>query len=235
MRIIAVVGTKDTGKTVLVTKIVKELVDRGFKVGTVKHVFHGLDVEKKDTWKHKEAGAGLVVAAGEETFFLINKTLELDNILELTKCLKKVDFMVLEGFKQSKYAKISVTDFEDEFTLKKVDPFEINGENIQFLVDLIEERSYGMFSQMNCRDCGYKGCNDMAKAVLRGETEEKNCVMKKVKDVELKVGGIEIPMNPFVQNFVKNTTLGMIKALKTSQVGDIPGKKIELQIRNEET
>ena len=40
MKIIAVVGTKNTGKTTLVTKIVRELVERGFDVGTVKHSHH---------------------------------------------------------------------------------------------------------------------------------------------------------------------------------------------------
>ena len=37
MKIITVVGTKNTGKTTLVTMIVKELSKRGYKVGTIKH------------------------------------------------------------------------------------------------------------------------------------------------------------------------------------------------------
>lgn len=234
MKIIAVVGTKDTGKTALVVKIVQELANRGFQVGTIKHVFHSFDVKGKDTWKHKGAGAGLVVAAGDETFFLLNERLQLDNIIELTKYLKKVDFMVLEGFKHSKYAKISVSDFEDEFTLRKVDAFEIDQKELLSLVDLIEERSYDIFSQMNCGECGFKGCDDLAQAVIRGEATENACFMKKEKNVELKIGDIDIPMNPFVQKFVKKTTMGMINALKTSEVGDIQGKKIELLIRDED-
>ncbi len=234
MKIIAVVGTKNTGKTILVTKIVQELVKRGFSVGTIKHVNHGFDVEGRDTWKHKEAGAELVVAAGDETFFLVNESLKLDNILERIKCFKKLDFMVIEGFKHSNYAKISTSDFEDKFTMKKVNAFEIDPDALHSLVDLIEERSYSMFSQMNCKECGFKGCTDLAQAVIRGEAEEKTCVMKKEKNVTLHVEGVEIPLNPFVQKFVKNTTIGMINALKTSQVGDVQGKKVELLIRDED-
>jgi len=88
MKIISVVGTKDTGKTVLVTKIIEKLVKRGFEVGTIKHVGHELDVEGKDTWKHKEAGASMVVGTNHETFFHLKDGLQLDHILELTKYLK---------------------------------------------------------------------------------------------------------------------------------------------------
>jgi molybdopterin-guanine dinucleotide biosynthesis adapter protein len=234
MKIIAVVGTKNTGKTLLVTQIVNELVNRGFIVGTVKHVNHGFDLQGKDTWKHKEAGASLVVGANQETFFQLNDKLPLDNIIEITKNLKKLDFMVIEGFKHSKYAKVSVTDFNDEFTLKNVDPFNISPEELQSLVDLIEEKSFSMLSQMNCGDCGFEGCNDMALAIIRGEAQEMDCFMKKEKDVKLKYGGNEIPMNPFVQKFVKNTVIGMIKALKTTEEKDKPHKNIELLIRNED-
>jgi len=234
MKIIAVVGTKNTGKTVLVSNIVQELVKRGYNVGTVKHVAHSFDVEGRDTWKHKEAGAELVVASGDETFFLVNETLKLEKILEFTEYLKKLDFMVLEGFKQSKYAKISTSDFEDEFTLKKVNPFQMDNEAIQSLVDLIEERSFSMFSQMNCGECGFKGCDHLAQAVVRGDADEMACVMKKEKKVQLTIDGINVPLNPFVQKFVQNVTIGMLNSLKKSQVAEDEGKKIELLIRNED-
>lgn len=234
MKIIAVVGTKNTGKTFLVTKIVQELVKRGFKVGTIKHMAHSFDVEGRDTWKHKEAGAGLVVASGHETFFLVNQPLKLEKILEFTEYLKPVDFMVLEGFKQSKYAKISTSDFEDEFTLKKVKPFQMDHEDIKSLVDLIEERSFSMFSQMNCGECGFEGCDHLAQAVVRGDADEMTCVMKKEKKVQLIIDGIKVPLNPFVQKFVQNVTLGMIHSLKKSQAAEDEGQKIELLIRNED-
>ena len=46
MRIIGIVGTKNTGKTILVTKIVKKLVERGFDVGSVKHTTEGFDIRR---------------------------------------------------------------------------------------------------------------------------------------------------------------------------------------------
>jgi len=79
MKIVSVAGTKNTGKTALVTILVSELVRRGFRVGTVKHTHVKLDLEEKDTWKHREVGAQLVVGAGgEETFFITNESTDLE-------------------------------------------------------------------------------------------------------------------------------------------------------------
>ncbi len=230
MEIISVVGTKDTGKTTLVVKIVKEFVNRGFKVGTIKHMHESFDVEGRDTWKHKEAGAELVIGSGDETFFLINQRLDIENVLTRSECLLNLDFMVIEGFKYSNYAKISVSDFEDEFTIAKVKIEEIDNKGLKKLVDLIEERAYGILPYMDCKDCGFESCRDMAKAVARGEVKENVCVMKKMKDIQLKIDGSPIPMNPFVQTFVKNTTLGMISSLRGEALKDFEGKKIELLI-----
>ncbi len=33
--------------------------------------------------------------------------------------IKNLDFVILEGFKTSKYAKISTSDFKDDFTISK--------------------------------------------------------------------------------------------------------------------
>lgn len=232
MKIISVIGTKDTGKTTLVVKIVDELVNRGFKVGTIKHVHGSLDLEGRDTWKHKEAGAELVVGSADETFFTLNERLELYEILNMIECMKKLDFLVIEGFKYSNYAKISVTDFKDEFTIKQVNALEINEDELKSLVDLIEERSYSKLPELNCKECGFERCKDFAKAVAKGEITEKACTMKKEKSMELKVDGVSIPMNPFVQTFVRNTLIGMVASLKGDELKDFEKKKIELVIKN---
>ena len=97
MKIIAVSGTKNTGKTTLVTKIVAELTKRSYNVGTVKHTHHKFDTEGRDTWKHKEAGAEIVVGSGNETFFTLQESMDLDTILSILKFIKNPDFVVLES------------------------------------------------------------------------------------------------------------------------------------------
>lgn len=231
MKIISVVGTKDTGKTTLVVKIVKELVNRGFKVGTIKHMHASFDLEGRDTWKHKEAGAELVIGSGNETFFLINQKFDIENLLTRSECLLNLDFVVIEGFKYSNYAKISVSDLEDDFTIAKVNAAEIDDKKLKKLVDLVEKRSYGILPYMDCKDCGFESCKDMAKAAVKGEVTEQICKMKKMRDIELKIDGELVPMNPFVQTFVQNTTLGMISSLRGEALKEFEGKKIELLIK----
>lgn len=163
MKIIAVSGTKNTGKTTLVTKIVKELVNRGFKVGTIKHTHHNFDTENRDTWKHAQAGAKIVVGSGNETFFTLQESMDVDTILSIMKSIKNPDFVVLEGFKDSNYAKVSTSDFEDDFTISKVNVFEMDKAELDLLVDLIEERSYGFLQNMDYKKLGFDGSIDWQK------------------------------------------------------------------------
>ncbi len=233
MKVVGIVGTKNTGKTVLVTNIVKKFVERGFEVGTVKHTTEEFDLEGRDTWKHKEAGAQIVVGAGEETFLNIGKSMELEHIFNLMNYLKELDFIVVEGYKHSKYVKISTSDYKDEFTIKNVDVRELNPANIESLVDMIEKRSFGILQSLNCKKCGFESCNDFQKAKISGNAGiDVKCEVE-ADDVVLKVDGFAIPMNPFVKAFVKNVVHGMVDSLRKEEYGAHETKRIELLIKDE--
>jgi len=229
VKIIAVSGTKNTGKTTLVTKIVEELVKRGFNVGTVKHTHHGFDTEKKDTWKHAEAGAEIVAGSGNETFFTLQESMDLDNILSVLKFIKNPDYVILEGFKHSKYAKICTSDLEDDFRIAKVNVFEMDKTDLKLLVDLIEDRSYGILQNMDYKKLGFKNITDLAKAIINGDLNYEEEI-KEPADILLRIDDSVIPMNLFVQDFIKSTIQGMIKSLKTDEFGAKEVKKIELLI-----
>ncbi len=236
MKILAVAGTKNTGKTTLVTMIVKELVKRGYKVGTIKHTHHDFDMEGKDTWKHREAGAELVVGSGESTFFSINQQLPLEKILKIIGNTQELDYVVIEGFKFSNYPKISTTNVKDDFTITNVDVFNVKPEDVVALVDLVEKRTYDVIPGADCGECSYKNCLEMAKAIIRGEASEESCKMRKLREVELYIGDKKIPLNPFVQDFIKESVMGMINTLKTDEIETDKNNKIkdkiELWIRN---
>ncbi|MDD3408788.1 MAG: molybdopterin-guanine dinucleotide biosynthesis protein B, partial [Methanobacteriaceae archaeon] len=111
MRICSVVGNKDSGKTSLTVRIIKELKKRDFKVASIKHSHHNMVMDKEgtDTFKHKEAGSETVVGIGSSTFFNTDKQLSLDRILFLIKIISESepDFVVIEGFKGYNYPKIA--------------------------------------------------------------------------------------------------------------------------------
>lgn len=231
MRIIAVVGTKNTGKTTLVTKIVAELVERGFNVGTVKHTHHQFDLPERDTGKHKAAGAEIVAGIGSETFISIKDSLDLEKVLLMMKFMKDLDFVVVEGLKDSKYAKISTSEFKDEFTIANVDVFNMDESQLNSTVDLILDRSFGMLNNLNCKKCGYDSCDDFVHAKLEGVTNASYCKSESER-VILKINDTMIPLNPFVRTFIDETVRGMVKSLKTDEFGAENLNKIELLIRD---
>jgi molybdopterin-guanine dinucleotide biosynthesis adapter protein len=232
MKIVAVVGTKNTGKTTLVTRIIRELVDRGFKVGTIKHSHHRFDMSDRDTGKHKMAGAEIVAGIGEETFFTMTGGMDLEKVLNMMNFIENLDYVILEGFKTSEYAKISTNDFKDEYTIANVNPMEINDPEFKSLVDRLEGRSYGIIQNLNCKKCGFEDCEDFVNAKIKGNNVSNICKTES-DEVLMKIDDHMIPLNPFVRSFVKETILGMVKSLKTEEFGVNEFEKIELLIRDD--
>lgn len=176
IKIISVVGKKNTGKTSLTVKIIKELKKRSFKVATIKHSHHMLEMDREntDTWKHKEAGSETVVGIGNRTFFNIDKDLTLERLLFLIKLIDEPDFVVVEGFKNYNYAKISTSnEINDEFTLKNVDALNIKDSEIPKLVDLIENYSYDILDTLYLNNCGLNDAESIAKAIISQSQERK--------------------------------------------------------------
>lgn len=67
---LAVVGAKNSGKTTVMENLVAHLTRKGYRVATVKHTSHRhrFDIPGKDSYRHRQAGAGLTIAvSGEET------------------------------------------------------------------------------------------------------------------------------------------------------------------------
>ena len=160
MRIIIVKGYKKTGKTTTVTRIIGELVRRGYSVGSAKEIhFEGfaMDREGTDSWCHADAGASTVIVSGlHETDVLYQRPMEIRDMLDLYT----EDFAVIEGDIGLAAANI-VTGKTEEDLQKRRDENTIAfsgviaGErdafdglpaisaltDVERLVDLIEERS----------------------------------------------------------------------------------------------
>jgi molybdopterin-guanine dinucleotide biosynthesis protein B len=212
MKILAVMGTKDTGKTTLVTKIVEKLVQKEYKVGTAKYSHVTFDLEDRDTGKHRQAGARIVVGTGKETFILFDHPLDLEKIISTIEFNGGLDFLILEGFKTSKFAKFSVSDLKDEYTIQQVDVKSLDEDKIDELVKLVEERSYGLLQDLNCRKCGFDSCYEFATAKVQGQAPDVDC-KSQFRQALLQVNGQRIPLNPFVQNIISKTVTGMIDSL----------------------
>ena len=108
MKIVSIVGRKNTGKTSLTVKVIEELSKRGYNVASIKHSHHTMEMDKEntDTWKHKQAGSNVVVGIGSTTFFNVRKEMDLNRLLFLIKYMDDIDFVVIEVFKKYNYPKI---------------------------------------------------------------------------------------------------------------------------------
>ena len=58
MKVIGVVGWKDTGKPTLIEKLIKEFNQRGLSVSTIKHSHHNFSVDRQGTDSFKQFNAG---------------------------------------------------------------------------------------------------------------------------------------------------------------------------------
>ncbi len=233
MKIVSIVGKKNTGKTSLTMKVIEELTRRGHKVASVKHSHHSIEMDKEntDTWRHKNAGSNLVVGVGSTTFFNARQEMDLNRILFLIKHMGEFDFVIIEGYKRYNYPKIITSpDVKDEYTIKQVDSFTIDEEGVSELADLIEQRGHDIVDTLFANNCGFNDGEAIAAEIRQGNlTEGELDAVHSYLSIDGKVVGL----NRFVSDYLKQSVVGVINTLnlKDYDVEDIG--KIELVIPNE--
>ena len=134
MKVIAVVGTKKTGKTSLVTALVRSLARYG-RVGTIKNMA-GHPVDRGDTRRHFEAGADVVIGLGEAKLKVSRERGNLDAALA-DLAAEGMDYAVVEGFKHSRLPKIVMADIEVPNVIRKVKLSEVDDQMVEELTKLV--------------------------------------------------------------------------------------------------
>jgi molybdopterin-guanine dinucleotide biosynthesis protein B len=112
MRVFGLAGWSNSGKTTLITRLLPALIGRGLSVSTVKHAHHGFDMDRpgKDSWLHREAGAGEVVIASAERWVLMHELRGSQEpvLYELAARMAPVDLLIVEGFKSYPHPKLEL-------------------------------------------------------------------------------------------------------------------------------
>ena len=113
MKVVGFAGYSGAGKTHLVEQLIPALKLRGLRVSVVKHAHHDFDIDHpgKDTWRHREAGAFEVVVASDRRLALMREfeqpaRLSVHHLL--AELYEGVDWVLVEGFKESNLLKIEV-------------------------------------------------------------------------------------------------------------------------------
>ena len=107
--ILSIVGKSGSGKTTLIEKLLPELKNRGYRIGTIKHAAHEADMDKegKDSWRHREAGADTVLVVSPKTIAMIKSHPD-QGQEDLDKYFDDVDVVLTEGFKSGDKPKIEI-------------------------------------------------------------------------------------------------------------------------------
>ena len=110
-KVFGISGWKNSGKTTLTSALIRELSARGYRVSSVKHAHHNVDVDQEgtDSYKHRAAGASEVMLATSKRFALMHEIAEEEGEFELNDLLEKmseVDLILVEGYKSSDIPKI---------------------------------------------------------------------------------------------------------------------------------
>jgi len=112
MKVVGFCGYSGSGKTTLVEQVIVRLKLAGQRVSIVKHAHHAFDIdhEGKDSWRHRQAGAGEVVIASSRRLAKIREfpLPAVLNVHELIAELGDCDWVLVEGFKHAALSKIEV-------------------------------------------------------------------------------------------------------------------------------
>ncbi|MHA1126164.1 MAG: molybdopterin-guanine dinucleotide biosynthesis protein B [Candidatus Heimdallarchaeota archaeon] len=237
---LGITGPKKSGKTTTIETIIPKLIEKGYKVGTVKIAFKdvSIDVNKEhyDVVRLRQKKPHKTLFKSKiETVIFVNEE------KTLRQALKEfglgLDFVLLEGFKEDLVGfpqivllkeKDQEKEFTDDFTarISSIPEFSIVSKDPRFVAfekinEIIEQVALPLFPKLDCEHCGYKTCLDLTKDVIAGKKTVNDCYIVATEDsnLVLSVNDKVVPCNPFVQDIIRNVLLGFLKTLKVEEQG----------------
>ncbi|GEM_PF-2277042 len=176
MRFITISGFSGSGKSSLISQIIKDFSKRGLKTCVVKSA-EEIEIKKHEA-RFIKSGAKVVVVLGPEiSLTVFDRRLRLKDLSTILSC----DFLLLEGFKRQPLPRIVVARNEEE-ALKLIDEWTIgltslqkslNIKNISFyppeeIPELLLDKAPYFPLWTDCGLCGYKDCVSFLRSSIFG-------------------------------------------------------------------
>jgi molybdopterin-guanine dinucleotide biosynthesis protein B len=196
--IISVVGRSESGKTILLGKLITEIKRRGYSIAVIKHTHHDFEIDEtgKDSWKFANAGGDAVMVSSPRRFAIFKQTGQDLEPQELARYFTgDYDLILTEGFMRSDTLKIEV--HRKELDNKLLCPPEK-------LLAVVTDEPLTADAPQFAKD-------DVEKIADLIETK---VLARREDDVELSINGAPVTIKPFVKDFVARTLVGMVSALK---------------------
>ena len=112
MKVIGIVGLKNSGKTTTIKDLIKYFNSKKLVVGTIKHAHHNFEIDKEgtDSFIHRQSGAQEVIISSSKRWAKIEeRTNKKERSLKyLIKKIERSDILLIEGFKKDNHKKIEI-------------------------------------------------------------------------------------------------------------------------------
>ena len=113
--ILGFVAASGTGKTTLLKNLIALFKTNNYRLAVIKHSHHDFEIDKpgKDSYELRTAGADQMLIASKHRWALISENHCKDNDVDLNTLLhhldqRKLDLILVEGFKYEHYPKIEL-------------------------------------------------------------------------------------------------------------------------------
>ena len=198
MKIVAIVGAAETGKTNLIVSLLEHFRRQGLNCAVLKMAQEEIELDQKgkDSWRFEQAGAMKVGVLTGEKFFLIKRRQTTESWSKIIKdYFLDVDFLLIEGGKrETELKKVLVARGPDD--LKLVEPPE----------SLLAVVSTEKFESPLPHFYPYQ-IEELASFL--------NHEIKPIEPlVHLKINEVSLPLNPFVEAMLAELLQAIIKPLK---------------------
>ncbi len=197
--IIAFVGEKKSGKTMMLEKVIGVLAGRGIKVGVVKHTGHGFrfDYPETDTHRLYAAGANMVAISGTGELGLYGKAgSEADPEAVRDLFFPPFDLVLAEGFKRSNLPKIVVAGSG------KLPDW---ARDLAGLIAVVSPKRPG-FKIRHFRPGQIAGLADLLEGYIQAH--------RKKREVQIYLDGKRLQLKPFIKDFFLNSITAMVGSLR---------------------
>ena len=195
--VVSIVGRSNSGKTTLVEELLQELKSRGYRVATVKHAPHGINLDDtgKDSSRHIQAGSEATAVCSRDRVMVIKPATPSITLDEVVRFIgEDYDIILAEGFKQDNAPKIEVHRREIGPPLSAVKKL------IAIATDEHLEAKVRLFSLQDIT-----GLADLLESGFIKPQQER---------ISLYVNNILIPLTAFPRQVVNNVILTMVSCLK---------------------
>ncbi|WP_079908637.1 molybdopterin-guanine dinucleotide biosynthesis protein B [Paenibacillus sp. 32352] len=109
-------GFSDSGKTTLISRLVKHYQNQGIRVGVIKHDAHGhyKEAAGSDSSQYIHAGASAAIVVSPESYIVYRR--EPHTLEQMVEKLQSeaLDLILVEGFKQGKHDQIALFRSEEQ-------------------------------------------------------------------------------------------------------------------------